>query len=158
MRTAGGGGYGDPLERPVELVWRDVREGYLTTDSARARYGVVITSDGVAAVATATAREALRAQQTFAIVAEWAGPEHEGARRILPMARELADRVGISESDVVELVQPRGAPLRAWARVLDERGDRVYVGPLGLAILRAQPGDRFWLRRLNPWGPPPPDA
>jgi hypothetical protein len=108
--------------------------------------------------ATDADRAALLGQRIVATVASWSGPEHEGTRRILPLARDFADRVVISESDVVELVQPRGAPLRAWAHLLDEHGDRVYVGPLGLAILRAQPGDHFWLRRLNPWGPPPADV
>lgn len=158
MRTAGGGGYGDPLQRPVELVWQDVRDGYLTGDAARERYGVVITTAGMDVAATEVARAALGAQQVFATIAPWSGPEHEGARRILPVARALADRIGVAASDVVEIVQPRGAPLRAWARLIDEPGDRVYVGSLGLAILRAKAGDRFVLRRLNPWGLLPPET
>jgi N-methylhydantoinase B len=49
------GGYGDPLERPVELVLDDVRKGFVSVESARLDYGVVL--DGAGAVdAAATAR------------------------------------------------------------------------------------------------------
>ena len=46
MSTGGGGGYGDPRERPVELVERDVVRGFVSTDSARDDYGVVIDARG----------------------------------------------------------------------------------------------------------------
>ena len=40
--SAGAGGYGDPLERPVERVLEDVKDEYVTLPGARAQYGVVI--------------------------------------------------------------------------------------------------------------------
>lgn len=46
IRTAGGGGYGDPLERDAELVRRDVVAGYVSSAAARAVYGVVLRSSG----------------------------------------------------------------------------------------------------------------
>ena len=46
MATGGGGGYGDPRERPVELVQRDVIRGFVSPESARDDYGVVIDADG----------------------------------------------------------------------------------------------------------------
>ena len=46
MSTGGGGGYGDPRERPVELVQRDVIRGFVSRESARDDYGVVIDADG----------------------------------------------------------------------------------------------------------------
>lgn len=56
--TWGGGGWGDPLGRPSELVALDCRRGLITSDGAR-RYGVVLREDyGVDAAAT----EALRAR------------------------------------------------------------------------------------------------
>ncbi|MCP4693643.1 MAG: hydantoinase B/oxoprolinase family protein, partial [Desulfobacterales bacterium] len=42
MDAAGGGGYGDPLKRDPELVEEDVRNGYVSVESARHNYGVVI--------------------------------------------------------------------------------------------------------------------
>lgn len=38
-RTGGGGGYGDPKERPTELVARDVADGYVSAQAAREVYG-----------------------------------------------------------------------------------------------------------------------
>lgn len=38
VRTAGGAGYGDPSERPVELVEADVRGGYVSEEAARRDY------------------------------------------------------------------------------------------------------------------------
>ena len=40
--TAGGGGWGDPLEREIHLVENDVRGGFVSLASARTEYGVVI--------------------------------------------------------------------------------------------------------------------
>ena len=44
--TAGGGGYGDPLDRNPLRVLEDVLDQKVTRDAARASYGVVITDDG----------------------------------------------------------------------------------------------------------------
>jgi len=46
MSTGGGGGYGDPRQRPVELVRRDVIRGFVSRESAQIDYGVVIDADG----------------------------------------------------------------------------------------------------------------
>jgi N-methylhydantoinase B len=43
IRTTGGGGWGDPLERDVDLVVRDVAWGKVSRAGAAADYGVVIT-------------------------------------------------------------------------------------------------------------------
>jgi N-methylhydantoinase B len=57
--TSGGGGYGNPLERDPESVRRDVLEGYVTLDSAREQYGVVLDPQSLAIDEAAT--RALRA-------------------------------------------------------------------------------------------------
>jgi N-methylhydantoinase B len=43
--TATGGGYGDPFERPVELIQSDVKNGYITLEQAEKDYGVVLNPD-----------------------------------------------------------------------------------------------------------------
>lgn len=40
LTTAGGGGYGNPMERDVEKVLEDVREGFVSVESALTNYGV----------------------------------------------------------------------------------------------------------------------
>jgi N-methylhydantoinase B len=41
----GGGGWGDPLERPAETVLEDVLDEYVSVEGARRDYGVVLTGD-----------------------------------------------------------------------------------------------------------------
>jgi N-methylhydantoinase B len=45
VSTAGGGGWGDPLDREPERVLTDVIEGYVSLTSAREDYGVVVNAD-----------------------------------------------------------------------------------------------------------------
>ncbi|MFZ7102891.1 MAG: hydantoinase B/oxoprolinase family protein [Peptococcaceae bacterium] len=40
--SGGGGGYGDPVERPVQKVREDVKNQYITIEKAAAEYGVII--------------------------------------------------------------------------------------------------------------------
>ena len=42
LNLPGGGGYGDPLQRPVELVLSDVINGYVSLEAAEREYGVII--------------------------------------------------------------------------------------------------------------------
>lgn len=56
--TWGGGGWGDPLERAPELVGKEIRQGLVTPEGARA-YGVVADAEGLVDIA---ATEALRAE------------------------------------------------------------------------------------------------
>jgi N-methylhydantoinase B len=45
--TPGGGGWGDPFDRPEALVLRDVRDGLLSKAAAERDYGVVLSDDGL---------------------------------------------------------------------------------------------------------------
>ncbi|MEL7252538.1 MAG: hydantoinase B/oxoprolinase family protein [Pseudomonadota bacterium] len=54
MAFPGGAGYGDPSERPKELVKRDLARGYITEETARADYG--LSAEDIAAVQSAVAR------------------------------------------------------------------------------------------------------
>ena len=65
VRTGGGGGYGPPWKRDVEMVVRDVVRGLVSSEKAREEYGVVLRPDGVSADAAATAslRQELASQR-----------------------------------------------------------------------------------------------
>jgi N-methylhydantoinase B len=52
----GGGGYGDPLERAVEEVADDVRQGYVSIKAAAELYGVVVDPDTLVVDRAATER------------------------------------------------------------------------------------------------------
>jgi len=47
FETAGGGGWGSPLERPPEAVLRDVTDGLLSTERAEEVYSVAITDEKI---------------------------------------------------------------------------------------------------------------
>ena len=60
--TQGGGGFGDPLDRPAADVAGDVRRHVVSIRLAKDLYGVALAADGtVDEAATAAARDALRA-------------------------------------------------------------------------------------------------
>ena len=46
FETVGGGGWGDPLTRPVEWVARDLARGYVSAAQVSGDYGVVLDGDG----------------------------------------------------------------------------------------------------------------
>lgn len=45
LKCAGGGGYGDPVDRTVEALQADVDNGYVSPDSAATTYGAVVLED-----------------------------------------------------------------------------------------------------------------
>ena len=45
VERPGGGGLGNPRQRPIEAVIEDVRQGYVSPERARNDYGVVVRID-----------------------------------------------------------------------------------------------------------------
>jgi len=69
---AGGGGYGDPLDRPVEAVVADVAQGVVTAEEALIAYGVVLDGAGTADMSVTQAQ---RDAQRRSRLAEFAPPK-----------------------------------------------------------------------------------
>ena len=46
--SGGGGGWGDPLDRPIESVREDVLDEYVSLEQAEKAYGVKVWTDGTA--------------------------------------------------------------------------------------------------------------
>ena len=153
VRSAGGGGYGDPLDREAERVAQDVREGYVSAAAARELYGVALDRAGrVDAVATVGLRKRLRSARIRLVTRLDADVFERGVvsrRRICRLNPVDADAAGVGEDDVVELDIGRAAPLRAWAR-LDRSVQQgiVATDQRGLSILKAIEGERVELRRV----------
>lgn len=55
LETAGGGGWGNPVQRDPALVLKDYLDGKIGGDAMRQDYGVVLAADGCSVDATATA-------------------------------------------------------------------------------------------------------
>jgi N-methylhydantoinase B len=154
LQSAGGGGYGDPLERPVERVLSDLREGYVSADRCRERYGVVVTSGGeVDVAATEELRRRLAARRLrLAVVATKDDLYLRGAvsmRRICRLNPADAATPGFNEGAIVELVGPVGAPLRAWV-VIDRavQTGTVPLDALGRRVLGVDAGAPLHVRPL----------
>ena len=85
-RTAGAGGWGDPLDREAERVATDVRNGILSTGRAFTEYGVVFkaNTDAINQKATETERDARRVRS-----------EEDGERTPIPSSAPtpLEDRI-----------------------------------------------------------------
>ena len=75
LSTSGGGGWGDPLDRPAERVARDVAGGFVSRESAREDYGVVLDAGGsVETAATVELRASKRAPLRMFHRGEYFGP------------------------------------------------------------------------------------
>jgi len=154
IRSAGGGGFGDPLERPAQAVAADVREGYVTAREAKQVYGVALTAHGtVDRRATAALRRKLAAARfSLAVAPTEACLYRKGAaseHRICPINPADARRAGFRADAVIELVAPHGAPLRAWI-VVDRAVARgtVPLDRYAQEVLKRRAGQRLHLRLL----------
>ena len=101
--SAGGGGFGDPLERDPEAVLRDVEDGYVTIAGARRDYGVVVEEIDIEVCeyqldleATRSVREEIRASRR-----EWLKED----------AEDVATRYRTGEIDVFDCVRRYGVIL-----------------------------------------------
>jgi len=149
MESSGGGGFGDPLERDPAAVAQDVSEGYVTREAATATYGVVWAATAIDAAATAAKRSALRAARARVRVRASADLDDAGERSIR-LAQETAQGLGVGVGAIVELVNPHGAPLRAWvAAVIPGNGHRAEVAAPALGILGVADGSEVELRAVH---------
>jgi N-methylhydantoinase B len=153
MRSSGGGGYGDALQRDPELVRRDVAGGYISADRAASGYGVAIDARGaVDAVATDRQRAALHEQRFhLLVVADDTIDSYVGAkgrRRIVRLAAHDAATLGAHQDDLVEILGANPAPLRAWVRIGDVKPGEVRLDDFARRVLRCGDGDSVQLRRL----------
>jgi N-methylhydantoinase B len=99
--TAGGGGWKDRLDRPVEAVARDVAFGLVSRAKALAGYGVVLRDDGsVDEDATAAERDRQRTER--------------GAAKPFDFGPELADVIANCEAETGLAPPTPATPLR-WS-------------------------------------------
>jgi N-methylhydantoinase B len=123
LQSSGGGGYGDPLERDAEAVARDVADGVVSADRAERVYGVILLGGRVDEDATRRRRGAIRAERPRVHLRELERPAAPDGRRICRLSIAAAARLGLGVSDIVEFVNPMGAPLRAWIGEVGGDGD-----------------------------------
>jgi len=149
MESSGGGGFGDPLERDPALVLADLAEGYVTPGAAQTIYGVVLTGGALDVPATAARRAEIRAGRPRVRLS--AAAEAQAARgRAIRLDETTARALGVGLGGVVELVNPRGAPLRAWViGLLRGDGRRAEIAPLALRMLVVAAADEVEIRAVH---------
>ena len=153
MQSAGGGGFGDPLERDPERVHEDVVAGYVSLERAQDGYGVVLTARGEVDHEQTRLRrsELAAARRRFPVQADERDP-YEGVRgkhRVLRLTPGLARDLGLEAGDLVELLGRHPAPLRAWVKV--DPGappGQVPLDHLARRILGVEAGGTVEVRRL----------
>jgi N-methylhydantoinase B len=160
-RSAGGGGYGDPLERDPQDVLRDVAFGYVSERGALDDYGVVVrcrTSAGVRfpehwevdhAQTETTRAQFQQRRRSFTLVPAAKPTSSDGRHLCFAGHQTLAD-LDVKAGDPIELVNLAGAPLRLWVDEDDSLPpDSVAVDDVAVHILGASFGDQCPVRRLR---------
>jgi len=154
MESSGGGGFGDPLERDPTRVAADLNEGYVTPAAAEAIYGVVLREGAPDATATEARRAALRAGRLRVRVVAAAGLDAARGREVR-LSADAAERLSVASGAVVELVNPRGAPLRAWVaglaapRTATDGTPLAEVAPIALRMLDVADDAEVELRAVH---------
>lgn len=148
--SSGGGGFGDPLERPLDLVARDLAAGYMTRGNASQCYGIAFKGDQIDAMATAERRQRLKSERVYHEVLARPDLKPVGALRPCVVAPRTANRLGVDTGDVVELLAGSGAPLRCWIVIDPAADDRVVgLGADSLGLGGIDEGRRVQLRSLG---------
>ena len=148
--TTTGAGYGDPLEREVELVLRDVANGYITEEHACEAYGVAVRDGSVDLEATDILRAELAGQRSYVNTSEEEADDFASGRRVARIAKELAEGLHVQDGDIVELVSPNAAALRAWVNIDEQaQGTAIPMGPLARRARGVEPEERVWIRPLR---------
>jgi len=153
IRSAGGGGYGDPLLRPPAAVQEDVEEGYVSLQAARDLYGVQLDAKGVVDPVTTEALRRRLHQARFTLATVLVDDSYEAGavsrRRICRLHPNDATRAGLQVDDLVEIDARQAAPLRAWLRIDPSiTAGTLPIDQVGLTILKILPGQSLEVRRI----------
>ncbi|MBM3572949.1 MAG: hydantoinase B/oxoprolinase family protein, partial [Alphaproteobacteria bacterium] len=153
IRTPGGGGYGDPLERPIEAVAADIHAGLTTVDAAARDFGVIAGAHGIDREATSERRAELRSarnSQAATQTGAWPDRFDGGAGRQVherKFSPELSDVLAellftlppaaryFAKQEAYKRIRAAEAPLSPtvlhalWAKMIPELG--LFAGPNG---------------------------
>lgn len=159
-RSAGGGGYGDPLEREAGRVLQDVVYGYVSERGAYNDYGVVLRRVGTGRVTspehwqvdeeeTRRQRLEMRGKRDEMVLVIANRPTSIDGRHVCFAAAETMAALGVAAGDVIEILNPTGAPLRLWIEEADVPTRAVAVDDASLRILKTSTGQIRPVRRLR---------
>jgi N-methylhydantoinase B len=150
MLSGGGGGYGDPLSRPIEQVEADLSAGYISRQEAKDFYGIVFARNGdIDRQKTGARRRELR-PKFLARVGEsetYRLSDLIEGRRVCFAGREVCARLRLRVGEPIEIQGKKGIPLRAWIQS-DRRipKTRIFLDSVARSVLGVKRGDnvRVW--------------
>jgi N-methylhydantoinase B len=133
IATSAGGGFGDPLDRPLDKIERDLQSGLMTRVHAERAYGLVFGNDGsIDPNASAARRAQLRHAAPETALFDY-GPERVAYDRIWPtkMRSRLAIKVLEQKASLRQNV------LILVEQALTRRGHPVNEASLDAALVEA---------------------
>jgi len=153
MESAGGGGYGDPLNRDPEDVRSDMLSGYITRHRAEAGYGVLFTGEWEVDDDRTSAlrldmlgrrlRLTIRADETYPYIG------NRGKRRAVRLSEGTITRLGVRVGDLIELMGNHPAPLRCWIEFGEKiEQDICPMDEFGRRVLGVEQAESVWVRSL----------
>lgn len=156
MRSAGGGGYGDPLNRIPTQVLTDIQQGFISIESAKNHYGVILDADGsIDAQATSAQRSWIRSSRwtLTATLGDSNDAYVEGSvsrKRVIRLHPEQAISWSVKDDDLVEIDAGFAAPLRGWVRTdVNVKPETLPLDALGMQMLRCKVNDVLTVRFLS---------
>jgi N-methylhydantoinase B len=147
MQTSGGGGFGDPLARDASHVIADIDEGYVTAAASARVYGLARDAGDPNGAATREQRARL-ASRRIRVVLDAAALD-DGPGRAIRIDTHTAAALGVAVGAVVELVNPRGAPVRAWVAEIVGAAGHAAVAPIALRMLGIAAGTEVEIRAVH---------
>jgi N-methylhydantoinase B len=152
MRTGGGGGFGDPLDRDPEQVLNDLRQRAITETVAVDIYGVIIDKKKwiVDSGATQKQREKIRQSRLHCTVVTKKDEEFIGNRRTIHVHPELLNLLFVRPDSLIEIVGRSMAPLRTWT-ISDQKysDSKIGLDKATMRMLKVREGDLVWVRDPN---------
>ena len=149
MRSSGGGGFGDPLERDANLVMDDIAEGRVSPEAARLTYGVVVERGTIDPQATSALRSAMRREQRLLAV-DPVPDAPSGGRTWCELAKGTIASLGLTEHGAHEIPDAQGPGLRVWLRGAEQIDEAVLRLPDRICrALNLRQGDGVALRPLS---------
>lgn len=155
ISTAGGGGYGEALDRDPILVLDDVSNDKVSLESARDVYGVVIdaTDMTVDTSATARRRDELRRQRIYLAALKGNDPQIEYGMRTARLNPSMAE-YGVQDGDMAEAFSEHHPPaIRMKVKFNDEIPEgSIEIDQEAWTFLELKEGEKLLWRLLPRFG------
>ena len=139
MRSSGGGGWGDPLNREPIDVFQDFSTGLISETFAKDEFGVIFKNNDVDVAATRDHRQKLSENRAFLQTHFFKETSNGENKRVCYVNQTTAADADLHDGLLVEVLSPSGPCLRGWVSIDNQVPDNVLsIGLLARDILRIE--------------------